>query len=196
MYGQIKHISIYFRQTREADEEATTAKAVTESEATEENKMDVVAAPELDAVEEDESDDDTEEVENETADNMDRCHKCLKQSYQFKKEFYCAKCVREGVVKLSQDKPVKCKKCRKGNYRAKNKDFCSAECPVESAMELMETTEEVEKEAAAATLAPVEDLGFVGNLVKLLVHGSTWGSWSPPHAAPAVTEEASLEGAF
>ena len=182
---------------READEEATTAKAVTESEATEDKEMDVVAAPELDEVEEDKSEDDTEEVEDETADNMDRCHKCLKQSYQFKKEFYCAKCVREGVVKLSQDKPpVKCKKCRKGNYRAKNKDFCSAECPVESAMEVMDMTNEVEKEAVAATLAPVKDLGFVGNLVKLLVHGSTWGSWSPPHAVPAISEKENMEMAF
>ena len=158
--------------------------------------MDVVAAPVLDEVEEDESEDDTEEVEDETADNMDRCHKCLKQSYQFKKEFYCAKCVREGVVKLSQDKPVKCKKCRKGNYRAKNKDFCSAECPVESAMEVMEATNEVEEEVVATTLAPVEDLGFVGNLVKLLVHGSTWGSWSPGLAVPAVTDTEGMEVAF
>jgi len=85
--------------------------------------------------------DEEEDNKSEIPDSMDRCHKCLKPSFKFKKEFYCLKCVKHGIIKENEGSPVQCRKCRKRSYRTKNEEFCKSKCTVETAMELLEEDE-------------------------------------------------------
>merc|ERR1712147_413788 len=57
--------------------------------------------------------DEEKDNKSEIPDSMDRCHKCLKPSFKFKKEFYCLKCAKHGIIKENEGSPVQCRKCRK-----------------------------------------------------------------------------------
>jgi len=136
--------------------------------------------------------DDEEEEESDPGvpDTLDRCHKCLKASFKFKKEFYCLKCVKHGIIKESEASPVQCRKCRKRSYRTKNEEFCKSKCTVETAMELLEedALEEIleeiledEETTTTSTTTAAPDLGLLGNIFKFIVEKTTFGL--PPATA-------------
>jgi hypothetical protein len=127
------------------------------------------------------------EDEVEQLDNMDRCHKCLKPSFLFKKEFYCAKCVRHGMVKAEEEEPVQCRKCRKTSYRSKNKDFCQSECAVETAMETLEEVEEAETTIVPEAAVAAPSIGILGTIFGALVRATTWGVEAPTQDATSET---------
>jgi len=143
--------------------------------------------------------DDEEEDESESGipDTLDRCHKCLKASFKFKKEFYCLKCVKHGIIKENEASPVHCRKCRKRSYRTKNEEFCKSKCTVETAMELLEEDvledmleeilEDEETTTMTSTTTAAPDLGFLGNIFKFIVEKTTFGL--PPSAATATETE-------
>merc|ERR1712192_396394 len=128
-----------------------------------------------------------DEIDPEIPDTLDRCHKCLKASFKFKKEFYCLKCVKHGLIKENEASPVHCRKCRKRSYRTKNEEFCKSKCTVETAMELLEedALEEIlEDEETTTTTSPTTaapDLGLLGNIFKFIVEKTTFGL--PPATA-------------
>merc|ERR1719225_805928 len=130
--------------------------------------------------------DEEEDNKSEIPDSMDRCHKCLKPSFKFKKEFYCLKCVKHGIIKENEGSPVHCRKCRKRSYRTKNEEFCKSKCTVETAMELLEEDEledileeiledgdEMTTMSPTTTAAPA--LGLLGNIFKFIVEKTTFG---------------------
>merc|ERR1719367_1727228 len=127
-----------------------------------------------------------EESDPEVPDTLDRCHKCLKPSFKFKKEFYCLKCIKHGIIKENEGSPVQCRKCRKRSYRTKNEEFCKSKCTVETAMELLEEDEledileeiledgdETTTISPTTTAAPA--LGLLGNIFKFIVEKTTFG---------------------
>ena len=127
-----------------------------------------------------------EDNKSEIPDSMDRCHKCLKPSFKFKKEFYCLKCIKHGIIKENEGSPVQCRKCRKRSYRTKNEEFCKSKCTVETAMELLEEDEledileeiledgdETTTMSPTTTAAPA--LGLLGNIFKFIVEKTTFG---------------------
>ena len=130
--------------------------------------------------------DEKEDNKSEIPDSMDRCHKCLKPSFKFKKEFYCLKCVKHGIIKENEGSPVHCRKCRKRSYRTKNEEFCKSKCTVETSMELLEEDEledileeiledgdETTTMSPTTTAAPA--LGLLGNIFKFIVEKTTFG---------------------
>ena len=130
--------------------------------------------------------DEEEDNKSEIPESMDRCHKCLKPSFKFKKEFYCLKCVKHGIIKENEGSPVHCRKCRKRSYRTKNEEFCKSKCTVETAMELLEEDEledileeiledgdETTTISPTTTAAPA--LGLLGNIFKFIVEKTTFG---------------------
>jgi len=131
-----------------------------------------------------------EESDPGVPDTLDRCHKCLKASFKFKKEFYCLKCVKHGIIKEDEASPVHCRKCRKRSYRTKNEEFCKSKCTVETAMELLEedALEEIleeiledEETTTTSTTTAAPDLGLLGNIFKFIVEKTTFGL--PPATA-------------
>merc|ERR1719237_620210 len=128
---------------------------------------------------------DNKEDDSGIPDSMDRCHKCLKASFKFKKEYYCLKCVKHGIIKESEASPVQCRKCRKRSYRTKNEEFCKSKCTVETAMELLEEDalesmleeilEDAETTTMTATTTSAPALGFLGNIFKFIVEKTTFG---------------------
>ena len=131
------------------------------------------------------NDEEEEESDPGVPDTLDRCHKCLKASFKFKKEFYCLKCVKHGIIKESEASPVQCRKCRKRSYRTKNEEFCKSKCTVETAMELLEEDtlesmlqeilEDEETTTMTATTTSAPALGFLGNIFKFIVEKTTFG---------------------
>merc|ERR1719150_1785685 len=97
--------------------------------------------------------------------SMDRCHKCLKASFKFKKEYYCLKCVKNGIIK-------------------ENEEFCKSKCTVETAMELLEedALEDIlveilgEDTTTTSTTTAAPPLGFLGNIFKFIVEKTTFGA--------------------
>jgi len=136
-------------------------------------------------------DEEEDEIEPGIPDTLDRCHKCLKASFKFKKEFYCLKCVKHGIIKENEASPVHCRKCRKRSYRTKNEQFCKSKCTVETAMELLEEDaledileeilEDEETTTMTSTTTAAPDLGFLGNIFKFIVEKTTFGL--PPATA-------------
>lgn len=133
-------------------------------------------------VEDDEED--NKEDDSGIPDSMDRCHKCLKASFKFKKEYYCLKCVKNGIIKENEESPVHCRKCRKRSYRTKNEEFCKSKCTVETAMELLEedALEDIlleilgEDTTTTSTTTAAPPLGFLGNIFKFIVEKTTFGA--------------------
>merc|ERR1712154_714741 len=67
-----------------------------------------------------------ENTEHEEHDNDKNCHKCHKASFKYRKDLFCDKCIKKGLVNLEKDvgKKPHCKKCKKSKFRIKNGDFC------------------------------------------------------------------------
>jgi ribosomal protein L37E len=173
----------------EKDGEMEHEKVIVEKEEVVENNKDnenehsEVVEEDGEAVEVD--DEEEEESDPGVPDTLDRCHKCLKASFKFKKEFYCLKCVKHGIIKENEASPVHCRKCRKKSYRTKNEEFCKSKCTVETAMELLEEDvledileeilEEEETTTMTATTTTTPDLGLLGNIFKFIVEKTTFG---------------------
>merc|ERR1719242_1033070 len=130
------------------------------------------------------NDEEEDEIDPEIPDTLDRCHKCLKASFKFKKEFYCLKCVKHGIIKEDEASPVHCRKRRKRSYRNKNEEFCKSKCTVETAMELLEedALEDILVEilggdtTTTSTTTAAPPLGFLGNIFKFIVEKTTFGA--------------------
>merc|ERR1712115_247448 len=107
------------REVREAGDEAITT--VVSPTTTTESVVEKI-------IESDSSDNATEDEEH---DNYNNCHKCHKASFKYRKDLFCDKCIKKGLVKLETDvgKKLHCKKCRKSKFRFKNGDFCKVKCP-------------------------------------------------------------------
>ena len=164
-------------------EEVIEKEEVVENNEDNENEHSEVVEEDGEAVEVDDKEE--EESDPGVPDTLDRCHKCLKASFKFKKEFYCLKCVKHGIIKESEASPVQCRKCRKRSYRTKNEEFCKSKCTVETAMELLEEDEledileEILEDEETTTMIPTTtatpDLGFLGNIFKFIVEKTTFG---------------------
>merc|ERR1719433_1365804 len=111
-----------------------------------------------------------EDIEDVGLDNTEvNCHKCLKASFKFRKELFCKKCLKKGMLSPDKAPQDNCKKCRKPKYFEKHSDYCEMKCSEYSPAENVTTEESVE---ITTTSAP--DLGPLGNLFKLLVQANTW----------------------
>ena len=164
-------------------EEVIEKEEVVENNEDNENEHSEVVEEDGEAVEVDDKEE--EESDPGVPDTLDRCHKCLKASFKFKKEFYCLKCVKHGIIKESEASPVQCRKCRKRSYRTKNEEFCKSKCTVETAMELLEEDalesmleeilEDEETTTMTATTTSTPALGFLGNIFKFIVEKTTFG---------------------
>jgi len=164
-------------------EEVIEKEEVVENNEDNENEDSEVVEEDGEAVEVDDKEE--EESDPGVPDTLDRCHKCLKASFKFKKEFYCLKCVKHGIIKESEASPVQCRKCRKRSYRTKNEEFCKSKCTVETAMELLEEDalesmleeilEDEETTTMTATTTSTPALGFLGNIFKFIVEKTTFG---------------------
>merc|ERR1712062_115493 len=158
------------RKTREADDEAVTVASTTDS--TTSNTTENVVNEKI--IESDTSD-------NEEHDNDKNCHKCHKASFKYRKDLFCDKCIKKGLVNLEKDvgKKLHCKKCKKSKFRNKNGDFCKMKCPdqMKEEEEVIEneTTTEVAEEAAEEKFK----LGPLGSLLKFFVVSNTWGQAEP-----------------
>ena len=161
-------------EVKETTPQTTTT--TRKEEATDDKQLDATAVDDEESIEdEDEEEDDNDNNEVDQSDNLDRCHKCAKPSFKFKKEFYCSKCVQQGVIKVEEEKPVHCRKCRKVSYRAKNGEFCEALCSVETAMEPIEdeaAMDEATTEEENMTTTEEPQLGLLGNIIKLIIGGA------------------------
>merc|ERR1712115_6363 len=173
------------RKIREADDEAVTTALTTAST----NSTTTESAVVEKIVESDTSDneiDDATEVEehegnmdHEEHENDKNCHKCHKASFKYRKDLFCDKCIKKGLVNLEKDvgKKLHCKKCKKSKFRNKNGDFCKMKCPDQMKEEVKEneTTTEVAEEAAEDEFR----LGPLGSLLKFFVVSNTWGQAEP-----------------
>merc|ERR1711970_703705 len=173
------------RKIREADDEAVTATSTTAS--TTFSTTETVVDEKI--IESDTSDneiDDETEVEehdentdHEEHDYDKNCHKCHKASFKYRKDLFCDKCVKKGLVNLEKDvgKKLHCKKCKKSKFRIKNDDFCKMKCSDQMKEEVNEdeTTTEVAEEVSEDTFK----LGPLGSLLKFFVVSNTWGTAEP-----------------
>merc|ERR1712045_755063 len=97
------------RKIREADDEAVTATSTTAS--TTSSTIETIVDEKI--IESDTSDneiDDETEVEehdentdHEEHDYDKNCHKCHKASFKYRKDLFCDKCVKKGLVNLEKD---------------------------------------------------------------------------------------------
>merc|ERR1712141_499845 len=164
------------RKIREADDEAVTVASTTASttSSTTENVVDEKI------IERDTSDNEIDDAtEMEEHDNDKNCHKCHKASFKYRKDLFCDKCIKKGLVNLEKDvgKKLHCKKCKKSKFRNKNGDFCKMKCPdqMKEGVNENETTTEVAEEATEDTFK----LGPLGSLLKFFVVSNTWGTAEP-----------------
>merc|ERR1712141_296989 len=175
------------RKIREADDEAVTVASTTAS--TTSNTTETVVDEKIiesdtsdneidDATEMEEHDENTDHEEH---DNDKNCHKCHKASFKYRKDLFCDKCIKKGLVNLEKDvgKKLHCKKCKKSKFRNKNGDFCKIKCPdqmkEEEGVIENETTTEVAEEATEEKFK----LGPLGSLLKFFVVSNTWGQAEP-----------------
>merc|ERR1712083_533512 len=132
------------RQIRETEDENVTTTTTTVSTTTLESVVEKI-------IESDNEIDDAAEIEqHEEHENYKNCHKCHKESFKYRKDLFCDKCIKKGLVNLEKDvgKKPHCKKCKKSKFRIKNGDFCKMKCPNEMDEEIVEnetTTEVVEE---------------------------------------------------
>ena len=145
------------RHIREAEEDITTPATTSTSE-----KEEMTENDENNEV-------DTGAKDDKHAGHLDleHCNKCLKAAYKYKKEFFCDRCLKQGMVKPGMEKKVNCKKCTKPKYRGRNVDFCEAECP--------DTEVKVTTEETTTTTTAKPQLGVLGNVFKYLINVNTWG---------------------
>jgi hypothetical protein len=108
------------------------------------------------------------------------CHKCHKASFKYRKDLFCGKCVKKGLVNLEKDagKNLHCKKCKKSKFRVKNGDFCEMKCSTQMKEDNVES--EATTEATETTATPdAFKLGPLGSLLKYFVVSNTWGQANP-----------------
>merc|ERR1712083_316574 len=172
------------RQIRETEDENVTTTTTTVSTTTLESVVEKIIESDNeidDAAEIEQHDENTEHEEHE---NYKNCHKCHKESFKYRKDLFCDKCIKKGLVNLEKDvgKKPHCKKCKKSKFRNKNGDFCKMKCPNEMDEEIVEneTTTEVVEETTDGEYK----LGPLGSLLKFFVVTNTWGQ-----AEPSVVEE-------
>merc|ERR1712050_279480 len=144
------------REVREADDEAITT-VVSPTTTTESVVEKIVESDSSDNEIDDatEVEEHHENMEHEEHDNDKNCHKCHKASFKYRKDLFCDKCIKKGLVNLEKDvgKKLHCKKCKKSKFRNKNGDFCKMKCSdqMEEEVNENETTTEVAEEATEDT---------------------------------------------
>jgi len=118
------------RDAREAEE------VLEENDTTTVNSQELKAKDEdtEDAVEDDgdvviTAEDTSEQIKEE---NVAKCSKCLKNSFRYRHDGFCGKCVKQDVIEVAEqeelDSAVKCRKCSKPKFRSRNALLCSDIC--------------------------------------------------------------------
>merc|ERR1712154_468371 len=154
------------RQIRETEDENVTTTTTTVSTTTLESVVEKIIESDNEIDDAAEIEQHDENTEHEEHDNDKNCHKCHKASFKYRKDLFCDKCIKKGLVNLEKDvgKKPHCKKCKKSKFRIKNGDFCKMKCPNEMDAEVVEETTDGEYR-----------LGPLGSLLKFFVVTNTWG---------------------
>jgi len=67
--------------------------------------------------------------------NMAKCSKCLKNSFRYRHDGFCGKCVNLDVIAVAEQEQlegaIKCRKCSKPKFRSRNALLCSDICQAE-----------------------------------------------------------------
>merc|ERR1712037_856332 len=75
------------------------------------------------------AEDTSEQIKEE---NVAKCSKCLKNSFRYRHDGFCGKCVKQDVIEVAEqeelDSAVKCRKCSKPKFRSRNALLCSDIC--------------------------------------------------------------------
>merc|ERR1711981_1021461 len=161
------------RQIRETeDENVTTTTTTTVSTTTLESVVEKIIESDNEIDDAAEIEQHDENTEHEEHDNDKNCHKCHKMIFKYRKDLFCDKCVKKGLVNLEKDVGKK-PHCKKSKFRIKNGDFCKMKCPNEMEEEIVEneTTTEVVEETTDGEYR----LGPLGSLLKFFVVTNTWG---------------------
>merc|ERR1712045_1052868 len=164
------------REVREADDEAITT-VVSPTTTTESVVEKTIESDSSDNEIDDatEVEEHHENMEHEEHDNYNNCHKA---SFKYRKDLFCDKCIKKGLVKLETDvgKKLHCKKCRKSKFRFKNGDFCKMKCPDQMKEEVVEVETETTTMVVEEASQDEYKLGPLGSLLKFFVVTNTWGT--------------------
>ena len=64
--------------------------------------------------------------------NVGKCSKCLKNSFRYRHDGFCGKCVNLDVIAVAEQEQlegaIKCRKCNKPKFRSRNALLCSDIC--------------------------------------------------------------------
>merc|ERR1712037_866077 len=75
------------------------------------------------------ADDTSEQIKEE---NVAKCSKCLKNSFRYRHDGFCGKCVNLDVIDVAEQEQlegaIKCRKCSKPKFRSRNALLCSDIC--------------------------------------------------------------------
>lgn len=137
----ISQQSFNYRDTREAEEEGGEGTSNTELE------------PVIDVEEEAEGDVGVtadEPVPTIKEDNVIKCSKCLKNSFRYRHDGFCGKCVHQDIINVHEqekiaEEAVKCYKCARQKFRARNVLLCSDICDVKVELPIPTEVVPVEK---------------------------------------------------
>merc|ERR1712037_861363 len=75
------------------------------------------------------AEDTSEQIKEE---NVAKCSKCLKNSFRYRHDGFCGKCVNQDVIDVAEQEQlegaIKCRKCSKPKFRSRNALLCSDIC--------------------------------------------------------------------
>merc|ERR1712037_289975 len=75
------------------------------------------------------AEDTSEQIKEE---NVAKCSKCLKNSFRYRHDGFCGKCVNLDVIAVAEQEQlegaIKCRKCSKPKFRSRNALLCSDIC--------------------------------------------------------------------
>jgi len=122
------------RDTREAEEVGAEESG---GATTTVNSQDLKSEEVVDETADDEDEDDvvitaddaSEQIKEE---NVPKCSKCLKNSFRYRHDGFCGKCVNQDVIDVAEQEQlegaIKCRKCSKPKFRSRNALLCSDIC--------------------------------------------------------------------
>jgi len=121
------------REAEEVGDEKSGATTATTTVKSEELKTEDVADDIADDEDEDDvvitADDASEQIKEE---NVAKCSKCLKNSFRYRHDGFCGKCVNLEVIAVAEQEQlegaIKCRKCSKPKFRSRNALLCSDIC--------------------------------------------------------------------
>jgi len=134
------------RSTREAEEEGSGSEP-TIADATSE-EADPVAEDDLEKEVVLLGGDPTDEIKEE---NVVKCSKCLKNSFRYRHDGFCGKCVHQEVINVKEQEEletaIRCRKCNKQKFRARNALLCTDVCSTHVELPIATKATPIEKYA-------------------------------------------------